>query len=62
LARALEPAHSTVDGDAIVAAAVGGVRVPLDQVRLLAAQVVEEAIRSAISPGRSATGPGPGPG
>ncbi|MDQ1421886.1 MAG: hypothetical protein QOJ52_3848 [Acidimicrobiaceae bacterium] len=51
LARALEPAHSTVDGDAIVAAAVGGVRAqqaPLDQVRSLAARVVEDAIRAAV--------------
>jgi len=50
VARALEPAHSTVDGDAIVAAAVGGVRAPLGQVRLLAARVVEDAIRSALGP------------
>ncbi len=48
MARALEPAHSTLDGDAIVAAAVGGVRAPLDQVRLLAARVVEAAIRAAL--------------
>jgi L-aminopeptidase/D-esterase-like protein len=51
LARALEPAHSTVDGDAIVAAAVGGVGAPLDQVRLLAARVVEDAIRAAVGSG-----------
>ncbi len=50
LARALEPAHSTVDGDAIVAAAVGGVTAPLDQVRLLAARVVEEAPSAAVGP------------
>jgi L-aminopeptidase/D-esterase-like protein len=48
MARALEPAHSTVDGDAIVAASVGGVQAPLDQVRLLAARVVEGAIRAAL--------------
>ncbi|MDQ1412723.1 MAG: hypothetical protein QOE07_1311 [Acidimicrobiaceae bacterium] len=51
LARALEPAHSTVDGDAIVAAAVGAVgapQAPLDQVRSLAARVVEDAIRAAV--------------
>jgi L-aminopeptidase/D-esterase-like protein len=51
LARALEPAHSTVDGDAIVAAAVGGVSASLDRVRLLAARVVEGAIRAAVGPG-----------
>jgi L-aminopeptidase/D-esterase-like protein len=48
MARALEPAHSTVDGDALVAAAVGGVAAPLDLVRFLAAQVVEDAIRAAV--------------
>ena len=50
LARALVPAHATVDGDAIVAAAVGGVDAPLDQVRLLAARAVEAAVRSGIVP------------
>jgi L-aminopeptidase/D-esterase-like protein len=48
LARALEPAHSLFDGDALVAAAVGGVDAPLEQVRLLAAQAVEAAIGSAL--------------
>ena len=46
LARALMPAHATVDGDAIVAAAVGGVDAPVDQVRLLATRAVEAAVRS----------------
>jgi L-aminopeptidase/D-esterase-like protein len=46
LARALDPVHTTVDGDALVAAAVGGVTAPVDQVRFLAAGAVEEAIRS----------------
>lgn len=50
LARALAPAHTTVDGDAIVAAAVGGVDAPLDQVRSMAAQVVEDSIRAAAGP------------
>jgi L-aminopeptidase/D-esterase-like protein len=45
LARALEPVHATVDGDAFVAAAVGGVAAPVDQVRLLAARAVEDAVR-----------------
>jgi L-aminopeptidase/D-esterase-like protein len=48
LARALEPAHATVDGDAIVAAAVGGVDAPVDRVRLLAARAVEDGIRAAV--------------
>jgi L-aminopeptidase/D-esterase-like protein len=48
LARALEPVHATVDGDAIVAAATGTVAAPVDQVRLLAARAVEQAIRSVL--------------
>ena len=48
VARALEPAHTTVDGDAMVAAAVGEVEAPVDQVRLLAARAVEDAIRVAV--------------
>jgi len=50
LARALMPAHATVDGDAIVAAAVGGVAAPVDQVRLLATRAVEAAVRSGSVP------------
>ncbi|MBW3669747.1 MAG: P1 family peptidase [Actinobacteria bacterium] len=46
LARALEPAHATFDGDALVAAATGEVDAPLEHVRLLAARAVETAIRS----------------
>ena len=38
LARALRPRPHAVDGDAIVAAAVGGVDAPVDQVRVLAAR------------------------
>ena len=49
LARALEPVHATVDGDALVAAAVGGVRGSVDQVRFLAARAVEAAVRSAVT-------------
>jgi L-aminopeptidase/D-esterase-like protein len=45
LARALEPVHATVDGDAFVAAAVGGVAASVDHVRLLAARAVEDAVR-----------------
>lgn len=48
LARALDPAHLSVDGDAVVACAVGGVDAPGDHVRVLAAQAVEQAIRSAL--------------
>lgn len=49
LARALDPAHLTVDGDAVVACAVGGVdRVPVDVVRVLAARATEQAIEGAL--------------
>ena len=52
LARALDPAHLSVDGDAVVACSVGGgsVDAPVDQVRVLAARAVEQAIRSALTP------------
>jgi L-aminopeptidase/D-esterase-like protein len=50
LARALDPAHLSVDGDAVVACAVGGVDAPVDHVRVLAARAVELAVRSALSP------------
>lgn len=46
LARSLVPAHSRVDGDALVAAATGGVTAPVDHVRLLAVAAVERAVRS----------------
>jgi L-aminopeptidase/D-esterase-like protein len=49
MARALDPAHLSVDGDAVVACAVGGVDAPIDQVRVLAARATEQAIRAALS-------------
>ena len=49
LARALEPAHATVDGDAVVACATGVVDATVDRVRILAARATEEAIRSALT-------------
>lgn len=45
LARALVPAHTRGDGDAIVAAATGEVEAPVDVVRLLATMAVESAVR-----------------
>ena len=48
LARAVDPVHTTVDGDALVAAATGGVPARLEEVRLLAARVVEDAVRAAV--------------
>jgi L-aminopeptidase/D-esterase-like protein len=44
LARALFPAHTRADGDAFVAAAVGGVPADLDVVRALGAHVVARAV------------------
>ncbi len=46
LARCIVPAHSRVDGDALVAAATGTVDAPPDLVRLFAAAAVERAVRS----------------
>ena len=47
LARALEPVHTAADGDAVVAAATGSVPARLEEVRALAAWVVEEAVLDA---------------
>ena len=44
LARALFPAHTRADGDAFVAAAVGGVPADLDVVRALGVHVVAQAV------------------
>jgi L-aminopeptidase/D-esterase-like protein len=48
LARALDPVHATVDGDALVAAATGPVAAPVDQVRVLAARAVERAVSAVL--------------
>jgi L-aminopeptidase/D-esterase-like protein len=49
-ARALEPVHASVDGDAVVACATGAVDgVSADRVRLLAARAVESAIRPVLT-------------
>lgn len=60
LARALEPVHATVDGDAVVAASVGTAEVPVDAVRVLAARAVEAAVRSALGGAPGAHGGAPG--
>jgi L-aminopeptidase/D-esterase-like protein len=51
-ARALHPAHSRYDGDAVVALATGEVteQVNLDLLRAAAAEVMAAAIRSAVGP------------
>jgi L-aminopeptidase/D-esterase-like protein len=48
LARALEPAHTAFDGDALAAASCGDRDANADHVRLLAARAVESAVRSAL--------------
>lgn len=48
LARTLVPAHSRSDGDAVVAAATGGVPADADDVRLLAVAAVAKAVRGAV--------------
>ena len=48
MARALEPAHSALDGDAIVGAATGDVEAQPEYVRLLAARAVEAAVRKPL--------------
>jgi L-aminopeptidase/D-esterase-like protein len=60
MARALEPVHTRYDGDAVVAAATGGVDAPLELVRLLAARATTLAIRAAVGEGPSEEGVGPG--
>ncbi len=51
LARALMPSHARGDGDAIVAAATGGVDAVVDHVRFLAVRAAERAIRSVAPAG-----------
>lgn len=48
LSRALDPVHTGADGDALVAAATGGVDASLEVVRALAAWVVERAVKQAL--------------
>ena len=46
LARALLPAHTLADGDALVSASVGDVEAEIFHLRLLAQQAVTTAVRS----------------
>lgn len=57
LARAIDPPHTTMDGDALVAAATGRVDAPVDLVRALAVRAVAQAVRAAAEPG-GVSGPG----
>jgi L-aminopeptidase/D-esterase-like protein len=48
IARAIEPSHTMVDGDALVATSSGEVEAPLEQVRALGARAVSDAIRDVL--------------
>ncbi|MEN3273896.1 MAG: hypothetical protein V7636_2657 [Actinomycetota bacterium] len=48
IARAVHPPHTSVDGDAIVAAATGQVEARVDRVRALAVSAFAAAIRDAV--------------
>ncbi|MET0423935.1 MAG: P1 family peptidase [Actinoplanes sp.] len=48
-ARAIHPAHSRHDGDAVVALATGDVPADLDHLRAVTAEVMADAIRSAVA-------------
>jgi L-aminopeptidase/D-esterase-like protein len=52
MARALEPAHTAFDGDAVVAAATGELDAEPEYVRLLAARAVEAAVRRPLGASR----------
>ena len=51
LARSFVPAHTRIDGDAVVAAATGEVEAPVDEVRLLATAAVAAACQNAVGAG-----------
>jgi L-aminopeptidase/D-esterase-like protein len=50
LARAVDPAHTRVDGDAFVAVATGSVAADLDQLRAAAARAVTDAVTTLARP------------
>jgi L-aminopeptidase/D-esterase-like protein len=56
LARAVEPVHTTVDGDVVFAASVGGVDAPTDVVGAWGARVMQEAILRAVRRAESVPG------
>ena len=51
LARSFVPAHTRIDGDAVVAAATGEVEATVDEVRLLATAAVVTACQNAVGAG-----------
>lgn len=58
LARALVPAHTRFDGDALIAASTGDVQAPVDAVRMAATVAVTDAVRAAVESGRPPGAPG----
>jgi L-aminopeptidase/D-esterase-like protein len=50
LARAVDPAHTRVDGDAFVAVATGSVAADLDQLRAASARAVTDAVTTLARP------------
>ena len=56
LARALVPAHTRFDGDALVAASVGGVAASPDAVRIAATVAVSDAVHTAVASAATSLG------
>jgi L-aminopeptidase/D-esterase-like protein len=56
LARAIEPVHTTVDGDVVFAASVGAVDAVTDVVGAWGARVMQEAILRAVRAADSVPG------
>jgi L-aminopeptidase/D-esterase-like protein len=48
LVRALHPSHTRFDGDLVIGLATGTVDAALDRVRVVATEVVAEAVRAAV--------------
>jgi L-aminopeptidase/D-esterase-like protein len=55
-ARAINPVHTSADGDSIYAVSVGDVRADQDLVGMLAAEVISEAIIRAAENAESSCG------
>ena len=56
LARSIRPVHTSADGDSVYAMSVGTVQADMDMVGTLAADVMSEAILSAVKNAEPAYG------
>ena len=56
LARSIRPVHTSADGDSVYAMSVGTVQADMDMVGTLAADVMSEAILSAVKNAETAYG------